>query len=284
MRCLNGLPNTSDTRQPLKGGQAEVRHRQLSSGHVCIHVASWTDREDVSTVPHALNAPQADLSSQPPGDNWDYLDGDGMMLVSANHCLFMPNGLYSKTLEGYTKTLLDWAREKRINLPNWIGRFVLVPVADAEMIQKVYEQGVKKLQLNIGQYLETARERDDSRPKRIIENLGMDILMDLISKDEDRQKVEEAENVNARLIITLDSRRPGLKPEDLANIAQKAATESPDDVEFETRAGHRFKRGDLILKKSVEIEVFAKTIQHQDAWRKMSEYLNELSGSGVLEL
>lgn len=275
--CLNALPDAVQTRLPLRTGHAEVRHRHDRPQDVRLHIAAWTDNEAMSTVPDVPIGAVADLSSEPAGQDWDYLDGDGMVLVSANHYLSMSSGLHQKTIEQYVRSLLGDHGQQGETL------FALYPVADQEVVRRVRRQGgVKKIDLNIGQYMETARHETDHERKTIVEKLGRDVILDLIAEDDDRADILAADNVSARLIISLDRRRPGITPEDLTGLTEQIAAESEEDIEIETASGHRVKRGELILKKAVDVDAFARTVHHQHAWELMEEYLRELRQSGML--
>ena len=278
-RCTEQLPDLHDTRLPLRDGHAEVRHWDLNRRWVRLHVAAWTDGEPASTVPHAAN----DLQIQMPDASWDYLDGDGMMLVSDDHCLLMPSGLHPKSLERYVQLLLAHGRdEHEAGIPEHIESFGLLPVANEQIVQQIRRQGVKKINLNVGQYMETARRHEDTG-STIIRQLGRAILETLLEREEDRRQIEEAANVQAKLIITCDTRRPGIQPEHLTPIAAGIAAENEQDIEIETGTGQRIKQGQVVLKKPVEVASFGKTVHHGDAWDQMAQYFDELREGGMLE-
>ena len=220
------------------------------------------------------------MSSLPAGQDWDYLDGDGMVVVAGNHYLSMSSGLHPKSIEQYIRELLGQQGSQEATM------FSLYAVADQEVVRRVRQEGgIKKLDLNIGEYMETAiaeTSADRQERKTIIERLGRDVILDLIAEDDTRADILAADNVSARLIISLDRRRPGISPDDFAVAAEPLITESEDEVEFETASGHRVKRGQLILKKAVDVKPFAKTVSHQHAWELMDEYLRELRQSGML--
>ncbi len=281
--CLMSFPDREDTRLPLRDMHAEVRHRRLTRRRVYLHVAAWTEGEPASIVPHGVLGNEADLDQSVPDDAWDYLDGDGMIFVSENHCLLMPSGLRSQTLELYLRSLLERGRDEYdAQIPEHIESFELVPVADERVVQQIRRQGVKRIGLNLGQYLETARQHDDGR-STIVQRIGAAILENLVLRPEDRQRIEAAENVHAKLVITCDTRRAGIAPEDLIAVAANIADESEDDVEIETGTGQRIKRGQVLLKKTVAVAAFAKTVHHGDAWDHMREYFGELRDGGMLE-
>ena len=284
--CLNSLPNVTDTRLKLRDGLAEVRHRQITKNKLRLHIAGWTDREAVSTVPHSKNQAEADLDSKPPGKNWDYLDGDGMLLISGNHYFVIPNKLHPGSLRQYICNLLDNGRNKGVNLPDRIENFRLTPVANNKVIKKLYREGVKKIDLNIGQYMETSRSQERVSSRQIVEQLRGNVLStlkELLTKESDKRSIEEASNISAKLIIKIDKRKSGLTTEKLAEVAKKIATESEDEVSIVTDENNVIRRGQLVLKKKVRITTDAKSIHYNQAWEEMLNYLGELQELGALE-
>jgi nucleotide-binding universal stress UspA family protein len=223
------------------------------------------------------------LAIEAPGDDWDYLGGDGSMLFSGNHCLVTPSGLTKGTMERYVKLLLQHSRHLGADLPEWIETFRLVPIGDNRMIQQLLDQGVKSISLHVGQYLETLRDSNDDRIN-IAQDIGRFLLSTLVTRDEDRRLIEEAENVNARLIISLDGRRKGVTHEVLSNVASNVVDESPNDVEFVTPTGQIFKRGDFIIRKTIDLDSNGQTVDYRQCWSEMLGYFDELHSAGILEL
>ena len=282
--CLTNLPRMEDTQIDLREGRAEIRHRRLNDNLCKLHIAAWTDREEVSTVPHETNVANYDLSSQAPGKNYDFLDGDGMMLIFKNHCFLMSSGLHPKSMEQYVRNLFRHSRSSDKQVSEEADSFNLIQFENPAVIKEIIDQGgIKKVNLNVGRYMETARESSDFHPRTIIERLGANILDSLALKDETRRQIEEAENVHAQLVISIDGRRSGLEHETFDSIVQKVAEESLDDVVIETKAGKRIKNSELVLKKIVNIEAFGKTVHHNSAWEEMEKFFNELRVSGMLE-
>ena len=199
-----------------------------------------------------------------------------MVLVSADHYLSMSSGLHPKSIEQYVRTLLGTQGQQATT------NFALYQVADQDVIRRVNREGVKKIDLNIGQYLETALAEPAHGRRTIVERLGRDVLLDLVAQDDRRAEIAAADNVTARLIISLDKRRPGITPDVLASITEPISNENEEDIAFETPSGYRVKNGELTLKKAVDVKAFARTVHHQHAWELMEEYLRELQQSGML--
>lgn len=281
-RALRTLPNAPDTRLAIGDKNAEVRHRLVRNNRACLHVAGWREGEAASTVPHPAPTPAAHLQSLAPDQNYDFLKGDGMVLVSDNHCLLMSSGLHPKSMQRYLLELLGHARERGARIPEEVRSIRFLPIADPQAIDRVYEGGgIKKVDMNVGRYLETSLDYEEQH-ETIVRRIGRTVLESLFTDDATRRRVEDADNVNAKLTISLDSRRPGLTGDELAELAQTVVDENEDDVDIVTAQGQRIRRGELVLTKRVLVAGFGQTVHHNDAWDEMKDYLSELEASGYL--
>ena len=72
--------------------------------------------------------------------------------------------------------------------------------------------------------------------------------------------------------------------EAFANIARDAVEESPDEVVIKTHNGQEYRRGDLIVKKPVNLIADGQTVLYTHAWHEMATYYNHLQQLGVLDL
>lgn len=282
-RCLQTLATRAGTRIQLDDTQAEVRHRRQGNMWVCLHVAVWTRGQPASIVPHGSGSLEADLDASTPDDTFDYLDGDGMVLIAGNHCLLMPSGLPQKRLERYLRSLLIHGRDKGAEVPLCTERFELLAVANETVIDQIRQEGVKKIHLHVGQYLETARQYTSDQTT-VTQRIGRAILENLVEDERTQLEIEAAANLQARLTISCDRRYKGqLQPDDLKSIAQRIASEDNEFIEIETGTGQRIRRGQVVRKRSVDVVEFAKTVDHKDAWKKMVEYYTDLRNDGLLD-
>ena len=135
----------------------------------------------------------------------------------------------------------------------------------------------------MSQYLETGRLHQDHH-ETIRQRIARGLLDALGLSDETRRRIEEADNVTARITISLDGRKRGVTPEELTPIAESIADEDDrDGIDVVTKSGHRIRGKDLVLKKRVDIESFGSTVDHRHAWYEMDIYLRELEAQGALE-
>lgn len=169
--CLSHFPNIGDTLVSLREGSAQIQHKEVRAYGQYLHVAAYSEGENVSIVPRTRSIPEADLSSQPPGQDWDYLDGDGMVMVSGNHVLMLPSGLGQALLEKYMQGLLKNALDSGVSLPNDVRSFQLLPIANQDVMNTVRQEEIKNIRLNLGQYMESARSSDARLKKTITQTL-----------------------------------------------------------------------------------------------------------------
>ena len=157
-------------------------------------------------------------------------------------------------------------------------------IVNNQVLEQIRRDGAKKIDINFGQYLETARDSIEHTRDNIFQRLGREVLPTLLEREEDRRKLAEADNINARLSISLDTRRSGLEPADLTPLVERLNADSEDEDDFvvETKSGERIKKGRLLLAKTVNIEAFEKTVHHNVAWELMSDYYHELDERGAL--
>lgn len=274
---LDGRRAAMDTMVPLREGHAAICHRKLGrDGRLFIHVAAWTDRQPASTVPHVGDRPAVGLDLNPPGEDWEYLGGDGHLLTWGNHCVMLPSGLHPKSLERYVKTLLTDSNPGLCD-------HELVAVANPQMIQRLINEGVKRIGLHIGAYPQTTRDWIGSRT---IPEIGRDVYSRLFQHELGTYAaMEAATNLNMKLELAVDNRRrPGIRPEDLAPVAQRIVEEDDGEyMDLVTARGYRIRRRDLLLRKPVDVPAHGSTIRRRPAWILMDEYLDELMQQGALE-
>ena len=288
IRCLKQYPHVESTRVELEAGQAEIRHRKISNNFLFLHIAVWTERQAASTVPHNVSGENSDLQSHSPAEDWDYLDGDGMILIKENHCIFMSSGMRSKSMEQYLQNLIIRAKNDGLEFSEEINSLKLLPISNPSNVKKLLEQGgVKRIKLRSYNYKETIQETERYKQQNLKKSLGKDLLKQFLESlafsDEKKHSIEQAENVQAELVISFNSRRSGeLKPGEFDDFS-RAIAEQDEEFEIETKSGERVRYGDLLLTKKAQITRFANTVSHNHAWEEMENYFHEINSKGYLE-
>ena len=218
--CLQKYDTPEATMCDLQDGRGKICHREIGKSNLKLHIAKWTDRENASTVLHQNNQDFAELGSNPPGDNWDYLDGEGMILIAESFYFVITNRILPNVISQYLRNLLHKALNDGMNIPDQIDSFILTDAADLEQTQKVYDEGVKKFELNIGHFMDPLHEQEEELTTlTIVERIRRSVLDVFVTKEKDKKLIAEAENIRAKLIISLDKRNSGLTSERLTDVA-----------------------------------------------------------------
>ena len=286
--CLRVRPAAIDTCLSYHAGTAAVCHRRQRDEGLYLHIGTWTPNESMSTIETPAPAREsADLSHVPPGQGSDFLDGDAMVLISGDSCLLMPSGFPKQSVTRFLRMFIVESATlgSEALVPNGAIGLRFLPIVAHDYAKLLTDEGVKSIHLDVGQYQETAQVLAEGRPRRTVGDLREQIWTTLkgLTSEQSRREIEKAAHVNAKLTITLDRRRPSLTHEAFVPIARQFVEEDVEDVVVETTQGKRIQRGDLVVKRPVNVSEFAKTVHHDDAWNHMRDYLAELRREGTLE-
>ncbi len=257
---LDTVESEYDTIFELGDSALQTRHWRATEIGVRLHIAAWTEGQKVSTVPHK----GADLGVIPPGKDYNYLSGDGMVLVKSNYCLLMPSGLSGSVL--------------RIYLKHIDRSFHIAERADPSVWRQIVSQnGAKKIIFDLAL-------AENELSTGVSEGFGAAFLKSLVALPDERQAIQEADNVRASLQITVNTRRRGgIAVEDFgAAVAPQLGEDDERAIRIETGGGQIFDHGKLILRKPVSVDSFGQTVNHGHAWALMEEYLRELRDRHLL--
>ena len=285
-KCLNAMPNTIDTRIDLSDNRfCETRHRSpRGSSNVLLHVAFWTERQSASTVPHSSKpTPEADLDELAPGRDYDFLDVDGSILLSDDHCLMAHGGPNVGPLRWYLFQIIARAiHQKKVSLPRAMSAFEFVNVANPDVISQFKRDPLKEIRLGIGQYHEEVMRSLGEEPNTS-QRLRKAMAKVLIPESEEiRHVAQTASTLRHKLSIACASGSIQQDEDAMLAIARNLLEEP--GVVFETRGGSTLTREQMIVKKGVKLDPFGKTVFHTDVWREMGLYLSELADNGILDV
>lgn len=243
-----------------------------------LHVAFYHHRESASTVPHQLASKE--LGQNKPGKNWDYLDGEGMIYISGNDYFVLPNQISKGMLLQFVRNLIDHSNEETGDiLPE---DFTLKAVANKEVISKIIDVGIKKINLDVIQYSATSKDTKNQRITLL--NSIKEQVLSIIGYDKGPEQILNEENMHVQLIISMDGRKKGnLTYESMKHVANDFIEEDDQGISLETKDGVKINKGKLSLRKKVSIKRTAKSISHADAWEQQKAYYKELKYSGALD-
>lgn len=289
---LSRLPAVSDTKCELSGGVfAETRHRDASRRALLLHVAAYTPGEPASIVPNAGQAQQADLAVATAPSGSEFMDGDMMLLVARDHVILCPSGMREGISTNYLRALLDTGGRQEDAL-----QLDLQPIANRSVVAQLAREGVKSVRMNVALYQETlaqvgpVRGRDPrslgSQIQRSLHGSLVGELLQILQPDRSADELLGMENLHAKVIISYDRRSGDGTDEEqdaIKQLAERLAQQEDDGYVIETFRGEKIRESEIALRKPVMLPPFAKTVFHQDAWREMLAYLEELRRTGALQ-
>ena len=271
------LEEVHDTEIDLNGTLVKALDYDQTERGLFVHVGTWADRERASIVLRRDKG-ERQIGEARPGRNWDFLAGDGMFLLAGNDCLIMPSRMPASLMQTYLRGLF-WKGGSRFDAPTG---FTLTAVADRDVAKTLRREGVQRIDLGLQQYMATAQE--DASPPTPLARFGGQLL-DLLTTDASRQRLEEEADMKARLVIEVGKGK-GRKARQaaLASIAEEMSSEPPsDEVVYVTGTGRRVRHGTLPIKKKVWLPPYGASVPCEEAWHALDQFLDELEATGARE-
>lgn len=281
MEAYDKLPSIADrTVQVSDGYTLEGRHQRRvpKQGHF-IHLVAYTAGEEASIVPEKKHAEQADIDTAPPPEGSDYMDGDMMALISADHVIICSSSLHEARLHTYLTNLFEKAK-----LPDESRVFSLMRTADVSVLKTLQKEGIKEISFESSIYEATIDHVKRKSTAKKIEGALWDEIKAAFSKDKNLKDVLNEENISAEVIISFDARKKGdIGPRRLDFLGKKLVEEGDSEFEIITREGNTIRGDQMSLKKRVRLPKYGKTVAHGAAFDELGQYFLELKATGFTE-
>jgi hypothetical protein len=279
---------TVDTRRATSsdGYTLEVRsHRHRRGVGVLLHLAAYTTAERASVVPLVAGAPEAPVSTVAPPARTEFMDGDLQFLIAGNDVVLCSNALRESRLGYYCSDVFS-----RAGLPPIASMFSLVPVADANALQLIENEGVKAISLRAASYEATGQRahrksaRQTSVRREITDGLW-ERLSAIFENDPELSDIQERENLSAEIIVKFDGRKKGgeVGQERIETLAKRLLEDEEDGFTITTRKNNVLGHNDIALQKVVYVPAAGKSVQTDAAFHEMTVYYGELGADGHLD-
>jgi hypothetical protein len=246
-----------------------------------VHVAAYTVREPASVVPQPRpEDDDAPVGTVPPPRGADYMDGDLLLLISRNDVIICSSSLHDRKFSDYCSDVFTNA-----GLPPVASMFRLMPVADADRLAVIEDEGVKQISLDATAFSATADHVTRKSVRRRVGQGMIDAFRAIFQNDPDLHDINELENVSAELVIKFDRRKKGgkLAQERLRSIAKQLVDESSDGFKITTFRDTTLGQEEVVLHKKVSVPADGKTVQREAVFRELLTYFQELKDDGHLE-
>ncbi|GAB6081109.1 hypothetical protein JCM30471_34320 [Desulfuromonas carbonis] len=276
------LPDVAQRRVVMPGHPVlECRkHQNQASLGVFLHIAAYSPGEHASVVPMTAGTQPADVTTTPPPDQCEFMDGDIMALVAGNHVLLCSSNLHEKKAERYMVEVIEAAK-----IDANASKFGLCKKADVDKVRLIQSQGVRSINLNATLFDATLDHLERTTVRKKIGGRLMDEIKALILEDHDAAELEEAENLSAHVILKYDSRRKDstIGRQSIESLASQMIEDGDDGFTIETLGGEKINGADITLRKTVSLPKHGKSVFCGDAWRALEQYYYELRDGGLLE-
>lgn len=279
-QAIQALP-TADDRTVEHGEDHFVRclsARRRQTGGVFLHLTADTPGEAASTVPKALNTPDANIGEVAPPDDAEFMDGDAFLFVRDDHVCFCSTGLRDGGIYAFLVQLFEKA-----DLGENSGLFQLGKVADADKLALIEANGVKEILLSasVSEAVSHYAGRQ-AQPVGILRAVGRK-FHSLIADEEDHQ-----DNLMVQVSIAADGRIKHNKEQGYERL-QVLATQLVNDAEdgdmftIVTQDDQKITAGKIILQKQVSIASTGKTVSRDPAWNELAVYYHELVANHLID-
>jgi hypothetical protein len=280
---LQRSPSISQTRIARADGSiVEVRNRNFEREEVSfLHCVTYKPGAEGTVVPklaeRAVEGPLATVSAP---EDTDFLGEALMALVVGDHCLVCCDGMTVGQLRYYIQQMVT-----KLTLPNDCKRLELAAVANREKLEEIVRTGVREIGLSA-----TLDELDQNtidgvsvveRAKRGV----LELVSSIFATDDNVQEIVEADlsNVNARLVVSFDSRRGGdVTQEQFDRAAYNITEENDHNFYIRLRSGGRIDAESMKLASKVELNELGSTVDHGDAWLKLEDFHSQLLALGYI--
>ena len=262
--------------QELKG----CHYDHPTENEFYVHVTLTTPGESATIVPDAHGASHADLEQMAAPAQANFMDGDLWFYLNGNHLLFCSTKLPISRAKDFIYEILDRGEQ-----PETAKKFTFTQVANVDKIQML-QNGIRSITLGAGLFPATVHyEQRQTVRKRLLDRIS-DEIRALFQGEPELENCTDAENITAELVLKFDRREKGDRKGQLRlqDIAKRVVEdEESDGFKIKTYNNDTLTAQEIVLRKTVKLEKNGKTVFHQDVWRCMNDYFNELRDKGLLE-
>ena len=264
-------------------GSKEVKclaYEMIKDGGVLLHISVDTPGEQASVVPKGDDTSlQLDVAILDAPEQAEFMDGDAFVFVKKDHACLCLTGMHDAAFRIYLYEMF-----KKAKLRQDTQQFDLLKLADIDKIKMIHDEKIKEIELKASLYkasADYARRKNEAigiigGAAKIIRAFGT--------------APHDVTNDSLRVILTIktDERSKehlALGEKRIEDIAVDLLEHQEEGDEFKiiTKKGRTISPKELYVKQGVDILVYGKSVDREDAWKKLRGFLISLENSGVLD-
>lgn len=259
-----------------------------------LHIVVYESGLSASLVDNAEGEVNPEVSTYDSPINKDYLQKEAFILVKNNDVLFLGHGARESLFLAYAKGILG-----KVNSIEASENLEIDKISNVDKVKLINDEGIQQIHLNTSLYQATTEYLNNQNNsltgvRKLLAQVGHEFSQ-LFSEDKDA--LNEAENLNVKLSIAYDgveARSHSTEPnfgkagkKTLLNTAEDVLNLEDEDFfdgfELITGKGKSIKYSSIKIQGKYRVKSLGTGLSTQDAWLKLRAYYIELKGNGIIE-
>lgn len=228
-------------------------------------------------------AANAEVGVRPPESNENFMNSDFCALFRGNHVIVLNAGRNAAAPRNFLYGLFQNAE-----FGNNTWQFDLVRIGSLDKLAMIEAVGVKSIDLKVSISQAAAVDLADHTGKGgiwlTVKRAVAEQFSAIIARDAEIGRLREAEKGSVTVSINVPKGDLAIAKNALNHMAEALAEDSDaDDFQITLRNGQTIKPHEVSVKKRVELDAVANSVNFEQAWTEMRSFMNELIENGQIE-
>lgn len=258
-----------------------VKHRDVGTGGILLHLTTETPGEAASVVPKVEpSKEELDLQiARPPADG-EWLDGDAFLYVNGNHICMCATGIRDGSIRYFLQEFF-----KKAGIRKDATKFDLMKIADMMKIKFLQKNGVKEIVIKATMYKASADYARRKSKAVAAAGAAAKHIAAFLNKPNDVNPDGLRVAVSLKTDRRFNSKQIAIGETRLEKVAEDLLKkpENNDDFLIVTKTGQKITPNEIFMSTVVSIERDGKTVKRNKAWNELTKFYKFLHDSGALE-
>jgi len=245
-----------------------------------VQLSLYTPGQATSLVSAPAPNPRGITDTEEPPKGKNFMDGDLFFLISGNNVISCRVGASESVIQAFISKMLLNSSHKAL-----FDAFSMEKILNYDKVKLLKTEGVKKIYMR-GSLYEASLSRLEKKVKSAMLSVIPQGLLEIFGDDNELKTIHADENVNVHVTLSWDKRKKGgsIGQERLEKVAERLINEhEPDGFIIETLKGKTLTADEMRISKTIRLVPRGKSVDCGAVWQEISNYYQELGGSGMLE-
>lgn len=261
------------------GGQSisGLASQDFGRNGFAIHCARYFDGQPVGVIPMEPEE-NVRISEQEPDDDENFLTSDFMALVRNNDFILVNAGRNAASVREYITKLFQ-----SVGYDDNTQQFNIVRRGNADKLAMIRRIGVKAIGFDVSinaaeaALVQDAPLHNEGKLHKLKRNISH-VAQSLFQEDNNFRDIREAQRGKLSVKLDVGSKDPLAAQEGLKRFAEAVADENDaDNFIIELKNDNVIRPDEIALRKRVSVNSEGNSVNVEEVWRHMIEYLIELT-------